>query len=205
MLGTILFFTALASLLSLFLVGILLLSKKLIHSISFSLVSFAAGALLATALLDTMPEAVESSKSAYLFVTLSMAGFFLIERLFISLHHHDDEETETLRIPIPFLIFGDALHNFIDGASIASTFLISFPVGIVTSIAVFVHEIPHELGDFGILLHKKWGRGKVLWFNFLTGLAALAGAIGAFYLGSTFHNLLPVLLSIATGNFLYLS
>lgn len=208
MLGVILFYTFLASVLSLLLVAILLLHKSLIHRLSFFLVSFAAGALLATGFLDTMKEAVEiAGEEVFLWVTLSMAVFFLIERFFLSLHHHEheDHDEKTIRMPTSFLIFGDALHNFIDGASIAASFLVSFPLGLITSITVFVHEIPHELGDFGILLNKGWGRRKVLLFNFLTGLTAVAGAILAYYLGSQFSKVVPILLAITTGNFIYLS
>ena len=205
-----LFFTFLASIVSLFLVSILLLKEKLIHRFSFSLVSFAAGALLATAFLDTMKEALEiAGQSIFLWVTLSFAAFFIIERLFVFLHHHDEDEvpkdSDELKIPTPFLLFGDALHNFIDGASIAASFLVSFPLGIVTSTTVFVHEIPHELGDFGILIHKGWGRKRVLWFNVATGFAAVIGAILAFYLSHLFKQAIPILLAITTGNFLYLS
>lgn len=207
MLPNILFFTFLASIFSLLLVAVLLLHKTFIHRISFPLVSFAAGALLATGFLETMREAVEiAGENVFLWVTLSIAGFFLIERMFFSLHHHDDmDEKDKIRLPTPLLLFGDALHNLIDGASIAAGFLVSFPLGLVTSLAVFVHEIPHELGDFGILIKKGWGKDKVLEFNAVTGLTAFLGAILAFYLGSQFHNAVPILLSIATGNFIYLS
>lgn len=161
MLFTILFFTFFASITSLFLVAILLLHKTLIHKISFLLVAFAAGALLATGFLDTMKEAVSlAGDSVFFWVTLSIAVFFLTERLFLFLHHHDEEDndTEKLKLPTAFLLFGDGLHNLIDGASIAASFLVSFPLGIVTTITVFIHEIPHELGDFGILIHKGWRR-----------------------------------------------
>jgi zinc and cadmium transporter len=206
----ILFFTFLASIVSLFLVAILLLNKTFIRKVSFLLVSFAAGALLATGFLDTLKEAVSiAGENVFLWTTISFAGFFLIERLFVSLHRHGEEDpsdaTEELRVPTPFLIFGDGLHNFIDGMSIAAAFLVNFQLGLITSIAVFVHEIPHELGDFGILIHKGWSRAGVLWINAATGAVSILGAIVAFYLGKQFDNIVPVLLSITTANFLYLS
>lgn len=207
-LAYIIIFTLFASLASLVLVGFLLLHKTLIKRLSFALVSFAAGALLATGFLDTMKEAVaQGGDQVFLWVTLSIAGFFLIERLFLHLHHHDTDEDhgEDLKLPVGLLIFGDALHNFIDGASIAASFFVSVPIGIITSIAVFVHEIPHELGDFGILLHKGWPRGKVFTFNALTGVAALGGALLAYVFGTQFAGTIPVLLAITTGNFIYLS
>jgi zinc and cadmium transporter len=206
----ILFFTFLASITSLLLVGSLLLHRSFMHKVSFSLVSFAAGALLATGFLDTMQEAVEQAgdHNIFLWVTLSFSGFFIIERLFLHLHHHDGDDEdhgEDIQLPTGLLLFGDALHNFIDGASIAASFFVSVPIGIITSITVLIHEIPHELGDFGILLHKGWGRKKVFMFNALTGLTAVAGALIAYFLGSTFKDAVPLLLAITTGNFIYLS
>jgi zinc and cadmium transporter len=207
-LAYILLFTFMATIISLLLVGMLLFHRTLLHKVSFSLVSFAAGALLATAFLDTFPEALEKGgQSVFLWVLISIAAFFIIERLFLVIHHHDDDEEhqESVKMPTALLLFGDGMHNFIDGASIAASFLVSVPLGIVTSIAVFIHEIPHELGDFGILLNKGMGRGKVLGYNLLTGVTAIAGALIAFYVGDKFKDMVPVLLSITTGNFIYLS
>lgn len=205
MLGFILLFTFLASILSLFFVGILLLYQRLIGKLSFYLVSFAAGALLAAGFTDTLTEAVAKSSSAFIYTVVFIAFFYVIERVFLSLHHHEAEGEKHLRLPLSFLLFGDALHNFIDGISIAATFLISFELGIITSIAVFIHEIPHELGDFGILLHLGYKKGKVLGFNILTGLTAFAGAILGYLLGNSIDGALPVLLALTSGNFIYLS
>lgn len=207
---TILFFTFLASILSLFLVGILLFKEELMKKFSFSLVSFAAGALLATGFLDTMKETIEKGgDNAFLWIAISFAAFFVIERLFIFIHHHGEEDKKALedemRLPVGFLLSGDGMHNFIDGISIATSFLVSFPLGLVTATAVFIHEIPHELGDFGILIHKGYGRWKVFGFNFLTGVLAILGALIAFYVGSFFEKIIPVMLAITTANFLYLS
>jgi len=210
MLLNILFFTFLASFVSLFLVAILLLHKTLIHKVSFLFVAFAAGSLLATGFLDTLKESVEiAGPDVFLWTVISFAMFFLIERLFLSLHHHAGEDPldskNELKLPTQFLLFGDGLHNFIDGMSIAAAFLVNFQLGLVTSIAVFIHEIPHELGDFGILIHKGWSRSGVLWLNAATGATSILGAIIAFYLGKQFDNIVPILLSITTANFIYLS
>ena len=183
--------TFLASAVSLVLVGVLLLAKRLIHKISFMLVSFAAGALLATGFLDTMPEAVKlGGQQVYLWVTVSIAGFFMLERLFFFVHHHDDEEDDDDRVKMPtgLLIFGDGLHNLIDGVAIASAYLVDLRLGMVTTLAVFIHEIPHELGDFGILIHKGWKRREVLWTNAATGATAILGAVSAFYFGNSFDD-----------------
>ena len=210
MLLYILLATFLASIVSLFLVSVLLVKENFMRKISFSLVSFAAGALLATGFLDTFKEAVgQAGENAFIWTTLAFAFFFVLERLFVFIHHHGEESPDMardeMRLPIPFLLFGDALHNFIDGISIAASFLVSIPLGIVTTTAVFVHEIPHELGDFGILIHKGYGRKEVILFNFLTGITAIGGAILAFYIGNAFSKAVPVLLCITTANFIYLS
>lgn len=206
MLGAILLATFVASAVSLFLVGILLLSKKFIHKISFLLVSFAAGALLATGFLDTLPQAVLlGGKNVFLWVVISIAFFFTVERLFFAMHHHEEEDDGKILMPTAILLFGDSLHNFIDGVAVAAAFLADFRLGIITTLAVFIHEIPHELGDFGILINKGWSRIAVFNFNALTALAAFLGAIIAFYVGSTFGGLLPILLAVAAGNFIYIS
>lgn len=210
MLFNIIFATFLASIVSLLLVSVLLLHKTLIQKISFPLVAFAAGALLAIGFLETMREAVNlGGEQVYLWVTLSIAGFFVLERVFLFLHHHDhtekEEEKEHLKMPTSLLLFGDGLHNFIDGLSIAAAFLVNFQFGVVTTAAVFVHEIPHELADFAILIHKGWEKKKVILLNSLSGVTAILGAILAYYLGNSFHNLVPLLLAVTTGNFIYLS
>ena len=210
MLFNIIFATFLASIVSLLLVSALLLHKTLIQKISFPLVAFAAGALLAIGFLETMREAVNlGGEQVYLWVTISIAGFFVLERVFLFLHHHShtekEGEKEHLKMPTSFLLFGDGLHNFIDGLSIAAAFLVNFQLGVVTTIAVFVHEIPHELADFGILIHKGWERKKVILLNSLSGVTAIVGAILAYYLGNSFRDIVPLLLAITTGNFIYLS
>lgn len=206
MIEYILFFTFLASVSSLFLVSLFLFYQKAMKRISFHLVAFAAGALLATGITDTLPEAIERNKNVYVLLTLFIALFFVIEKIFLHLHHHEAEEGETkIRMPLSFLLFGDGLHNFIDGLSIASTFLVSFPLGILTSIAVFVHEIPHELGDFGILLHMGYKRKKILIFNLLTGIMAVFGALLGYFIAKEIKGVLPLLLTLTSANFIYLS
>lgn len=206
MLGFILLFTFLSSALSLFLVTLLLLKETLIKNISFHFVSFAAGALLAAGLTDILPEAVElNPNNVFVNITIFIAMFFLIEKVFFSMHHHEQHEGTTIKLPLPFLLFGDTLHNFLDGISIASTFLVSVPSGIITSIAVFIHEIPQELGDFGIMLHMGYSRNKVLKFNIISALSAFAGALLGFYAVRTIEGVLPILLSLTAANFIYLS
>lgn len=204
MLIYILLFSFLTGFASLFLALLLLLNEKLARKISFSLVSVAAGALLATAFLEIIPEATELKGDIFTMILFSMVLFFIIERLFIFLHHHEEED-KRLMPATGVLFFGDAMHNFIDGVAIAGAFLVSFEVGLVTSLAVFIHEIPHEIGDLGILLHGGMERGKILLFNLSTEVFSLAGAISAFIFAQSLTNLLPVILAFTAGNFIYLS
>jgi len=177
---------------------------------SFYLVSFAAGALLATGIVDTLPEAAEKNQDAFFLTTIFIVLFYSVEKILFRFHHHEEEKSAegrsgSLRTPVFLLLSGDALHNFIDGVAIASTFMVSFPLGLITSLAVFIHEIPHELADFGLLLHKGYTRGKVLGFNILTGIAALLGAILGYFVGKEVMGMLPILLALTSANFIYLS
>ena len=199
-----LFLTFLASIVSLVLVSILLIFEKKIKQVSFHLVSFGAGALLATGFTDTLPEAVEKTSNAFFYTVLFIGLFFLIERVVLHFHHHQHDDMDTSKKIVPFLLFGDAMHNFIDGLSITATLLVSFPLGLVTTLAIFIHEIPHELGDFGILLHAGYKRNKVIGFNILTALTAFAGAILGYVIGLR-EELIGVLLALTTANFIYLS
>ena len=132
--------------------------------------------------------------------------FFLIERFIHWYHHHQHAYSdEGVKPTVPLVIVGDSVHNFIDGVVIAATFLISIPLGIVTTFAVAAHEIPQEIGDFGILLHKGMERKKVLLVNFLSALTALLGALITFWIGERIEPALPILLSLTAGFFIYIA
>lgn len=175
--------------------------------------------MLATAFFDLLPEAVEQAKhltdksggevNIFLWAFLGFLTFFLLERTIHWSHHHQVNEKFGSRVgpkPVaPLIVIGDSVHNFIDGVVIASTFLVSIPLGIVTSFAVAAHEIPQEIGDFGILLHRGMNRGKVLLLNILSALTSMIGAILTFYFGSFIDNLLPIFLAIAGGFFIYIA
>lgn len=201
-LAYILFFTFLGSIVSL-LGGVLLLAKeKFAIKISHFLAAFAAGTLLGTAFFDLLPESLEGGGEIDIFwwTLIGILVFFLLER-FIH-HHHDDPENKNM---VPLIVVGDSIHNFIDGVAIAATFLISIPLGIVTSIAVAAHEIPQEIADFGLMLHKGVKRNKVLKINFLSALFAVAGAIVTFLAKDFIEGLLPVFLSLTAGFFIYIA
>ena len=162
--------------------------------------AFAAGALLATALLDLLPEA----KGEITGVLIGIVVMFLLEKLLLWYHHHHEPHNK-IKPAVWILTVGDSLHNFLDGVAIAAAFIASPVLGLTTTMAVFLHEIPHELVDFGILLSHGLSRGKTLFLNFLSALFALLGAILMYYLSTHLIGYLPFFLAFAAGNFLYIS
>lgn len=129
--------------------------------------------------------------------------FFILERF---IHHHDQSgNSGEKNVVIPLIVVGDTMHNFVDGVAIAATFLISVPLGIVTTFAVAAHEIPQEIADFGLMLSKGVKRGKVLWINFLSSLSALIGAILTYIYHEEVVGYLPVILAITAGFFIYIA
>lgn len=184
------------------------LAKKLAHY----LMSFAAGVLLGVTFLDLLPEAIEAftePHDAFRFVLGGVVVFFVIERLIASFHSHepgdradDGAELVTAR---PLVILGDTIHNFIDGAVVAVAFLVSVPLGVVTATSVLLHELPHEIADFAILLRSGLARSRVMVINLLSALVAPIGTVAAFWYANSVTAVQPYLLAIAAGNLLYIA
>ncbi len=214
-LGYIILFTLIGSVFSLVGGVFLLIKEKKTLKYSHLLAAFAAGTLLGTVFFDLLPEAVHESDNlkdlgieidVFLVTLLGILGFFLLERFIHWFHHHQHEyKDEPVKPTVPLIIVGDSVHNFIDGVVIAATFLVSIPLGIVTTLAVAAHEIPQEIGDFGILLHKGLGRKKVLLVNVLSALTALVGALITFWVGEKVETSIPILLAITAGFFIYIA
>lgn len=166
---------------------------------------FAAGALLAAVFLDLLPEATEESAAGTVMMA-ALAGillFFFAERFLHWFHHHHQHENADPSKSL--IIVGDTLHNALDGVAIAAAFLISVPTGIVTTIAVAAHEIPQEIGDFGLLLSKGMARAKVLWVNVMSALATTATAVVTYLLGSDEKLPVGLLLGLSAGFLLYVA
>ena len=102
-------------------------------------------------------------------------------------------------------LFGDAIHNFIDGLIVGGSFIVNIPVGLATTLAVIFHEIPQELGDFGVLVHGGFSKKKALWLNLLTAITAIFGALLALTFGSMFDGFTSLILAFAAGNFIYIA
>lgn len=210
-LGYILVFSFLGSVISLIGGIALLYREEFAKKTSHLSASFAAGTLLATAFWDLIPESVElteieeSKKEIYLWVLAGILVFFLLERFIKWFHHHHEHEVSAKRQTVALIMTGDTVHNFIDGVAIAATFMTSIPLGIVTSLAVAAHEIPQEIGDFGLMLHRGLNRKKVLLFNVFSALAAMCGAILTYFLGDFINGLIPIFLAMTAGFFIYIA
>jgi len=199
----------LVSVLSLVGIVTLYLKPKLLDKVLFSLVSFAAGALLATAFLDLLPEALEQNGSqVFVFALIGIVVFYMIETFLNWYHchfgHHHHHRAHRVQ-PFTFLnLFGDCVHNLLDGMIIAAAYMANIQLGITTTIAVILHEIPQELGDFGILVFGGMSRGKALFFNFLSALTAVFGALLVYFVGVS-GVLVSALIPFAAGGFIYIA
>jgi len=185
---------------------ILLWKEKWAKKISLSLVSFASGSLLGAAFLELLPEAIETTgiKDAGIAITAGIIVFLLVEKFLSWYHCHDQQKCDYHTFSSTVLL-GDALHNFLDGVVIALSFFTSFPLGVATTVAVFFHEVPQEIGDFGVLLHSGYGKWKVFYYNFLTALSAPFGALIGYWTMPYLAPFLGYLLAFTAGAFVYIS
>ena len=172
-----------------------------------ALVSYAVGTLLGAALLALVPQALSALPPTPVFASL-LAGiltFFILEKLVLWRHCHDDGECQVHSSAATLVIVGDAVHTFVDGVVIAAAALVSLPLGVTTAIAVAVHEIPQEAGDFAILLAAGKSRLQALTLNLVSAGGGLAGATLMLMFGSQVPGIVPFVLAFAAGNFLYVA
>ena len=178
-------------------------------------VSFAIGALLGAAFLALLPHAmqgVEDFHTLGLTVLLGILGFFLLEKMVLWRHCHVEhceahtpDEDQHGQAAGTLVLIGDGMHNLVDGVLIAAAFMTDVHLGIVTSLAVAAHEIPQEVGDFAVLLHSGYSRGKALVFNVLASLTTLIGALVAYWGLADTQYVLPYILAIAASSFIYIA
>jgi len=205
-LTSILISTGLVSLISL--VGVFTLSIKgnTLHKILFGLVGFSAGALIGGAFLHLLPEALTRAGSTFVFssLILGIVLFFMLERYMHWRHCHQEGACEIH--PVTYLnLIGDGFHNFIDGMVIAAAFITSFKLGIVTTLAVILHEIPQELGDFAVLVYGGFSRTKALFYNFISALTAILGALVAYFIYDFVHGFANFIIPLTAGGFIYIA
>lgn len=196
------------SLLSLAGVLTLTFSRDILKNSLLILISFAAGALLGDAFLHLLPEFVEEQGGFPISASLGLLGgvlaFFVLEKV---LHwHHSHIAAEEVLHPVAITnLIGDALHNFVDGAIIAGAFLTSAKLGVATTVAVAFHEIPQEIGDFGILVHAGLTPRRALFLNFITALTAVVGGVATLVAASFVEGLETALIPITAGGFVYIA
>jgi len=191
-------------------VGVLTLSLKADHlkKVLIYLVSFSAGGLFGDAFIHLLPQIAEETGfglNISLYILSGIAAFFILEKV-LHWHHYHLPHTKEQAHPFAIMnLVGDAFHNFIDGLIIAASYLVSIPIGIATTTAVVLHEIPQEIGDFGVLLEGGFSKGKALFFNFLTAITSIFGAIVALVVSSYVENMTHFLIPFAAGGFIYVA
>lgn len=171
------------------------------------LVSYAVGTLLGAALLSLVPQALESLPPPHALGTLlaGIIAFFVLEKLVLWRHSHDDHECDVHRSTVTLVILGDAVHTFVDGIVIAAATLVSLPLGVTTAIAVAAHEIPQEAGDFAILLAAGQSKSRAFLLNLTSAAGGVLGASAMLLFGSNAPAAVPYVLSFAAGSFLYVA
>ena len=191
------------------LVGIvtLILQKDFLRRILLFLVSFATGALFGNVFFELLPEVAKSGwkLSVSFYILAGIIVFFIFEKFIRWQHCHEPTSDEHPHHLGPLNLFGDGVHNFTDGMVIAGSYLASIPLGIATTLAVTFHEIPQEIGDFGILIYSGYSRRKALILNFLTALTAILGAVAALLVSSRVGNISGILVPFAVGGFIYIA
>jgi zinc and cadmium transporter len=196
------------SLLALFGIFFLVLKEKVLKKILLLLVSFSAGALFGGVFFHLLPEIVKEKGFTPLMSIYILTGIvfsFFIEKIVHWRHCHLPVNKNHIHPASIMSLTGDAVHNFIDGIVIAGAYLISIPLGITTTLAVILHEIPQEIGDFGVLLYGGFSKKKALLLNFLTALTAFLGAFIALLLSRYIGDISNFIVPFAVGNFIYIA
>ncbi len=204
--------TFLVSALSVVGVVTLFLKEKLLKKILLVLVAFSAGALMGGAFLDLIPEAIEKQPmyNPFLLVLGGFSAFFLLGKI-LHWHQHGHaqhrglHQKQTVHAFVYLNLIGDGVHNFIDGVILAASYVTNIHLGIVTTIAIAAHEIPQELGDFGVLVYGGLNKWRALFLNFLSAVFAMVGGIVGYLLSTRLESFVAFLLPVAAGGFIYIA
>ncbi|MGQ9719426.1 MAG: ZIP family metal transporter [Nitrososphaerales archaeon] len=196
--------TFLVSLVSFIGVLFLSLNEKILSRLLLTLVAFGSGALLGGAFLHLLPESFASGSTWSSVVILSgILLFFIIER-FLRWRHCHKGECDTHAFAYLNLV-GDGIHNWIDGMIIAASFLASIELGVATTFAIVAHEVPQEIGDFGVLVYGGFKRSKALFYNFLSAVTAIFGAVSTYFFAQYMEQFVTLLIPLAAGGFIYIA
>ena len=197
----------LVSLFSLVGILLLLLREKILNYVVILLVSFSSGSLFGNAFIHLLPETVARNGFTVwvsIFTLSGIAGCFVVEKFVHWRHVHSPAHEEVEAFAYMNLL-GDAVHNLLDGVVIVSAYALDISVGVATTIAILFHEIPQEMGDFGVLVHGGLSRKKALFFNFITALTALIGALLTVVLINFAQQLTVFLIPFSAGTFIYIA
>jgi zinc and cadmium transporter len=183
------------------------------------LVSFAVGALLGAVFLELLPHALEQGNTGSVMATVlgGLLLFFLLEKLVLWRHSHGDEVDASVGASHPgahaddhgrsglMILIGNSVHNFCDGVVIAAAFLTDFALGTTTALAIIAHAIPQQVGDFAVLLHSGYARGRAFAYNLTTGAATLLGGLAGYFALASMQHVLPTVLALAAASLLYVA
>lgn len=196
--------TVIVSLVSLIGVIFLYIHENLIKKIAVALVAFASGSLIGGAFFHLIPEALElNNDRTFPIVIVGILSFLVMEKFLCWRHCHEDIcDVHSFTY---LNLFGDGVHNFLDGMIIAASFMVNTEIGIVTTLVILFHEVPQELGDFGVLIYGGFSRIRALLYNLLSALTAVIGGVFAYYFSMHVMNLSEWLLPFAAGGFIYIA
>ena len=196
------------SLLSLIGVAFISIGEKRLKRLIFVMVSLAVGSLYGDAFIHLLPQMFAKAQhpiSASLYVLAGIFAFFVLEKFLLWRHRHDIDSEEAIHQVGYMNLFADGVHNFIDGMIIGASYLVGHSVGIATTLAVMFHEIPHEMGNFFVLIFAGFTKTKALFFNFLSALFAVLGTVVALLLSARVEHFASAMLPLAAGGFIYIA
>ncbi len=203
----------LLSLLSTFVVSLVSLigiftfiGKDLLSEVLFYMVGFSAGALIGGAFIHILPEVLEKigSTTAFYGVIFGIVVFFVLEKYLHWRHCHKGANCPVHSFTYLNLI-GGAFHNLLDGMIIGTSYVVSVQLGLATTLAVILHEVPHELGDFCVLVYGGFGRARALWLNFLSACVAMVGALAGYFVADKVQDFSNLILPLTAGGFIYIA
>ncbi len=185
----------------------LLLGNEKLEKVSTYLMYLAGGTLLGAAFLGMIPKAISMSEPGLILqsIMFGILLFFVLEKIILWRSCRNKNCKRHKTAAAPFILIGDAFHNAIDGVVIAAAFLTSAELGIFVTLSVVLHEIPQELGDFGILIKSGFSRSKAFWYNVLSGATAIIFGVAAYYTLDSLRSLIPYVLAFSASSFLYIA
>lgn len=196
----------LVSIISIIGITVFFTKDKHLPNILLFFISFSAGALLGDAFIHLLPEAMESGINFVPLAVISgILAFFILEKIIHWRHCHLPTTKEHHHPLATMNLVGDAFHNFLDGIIIATSYVVSIPLGVATTLAVLLHEIPQEVGDFGVLLYAGYTKKKALIMNFLISLTALFGGVVGLFLSKSITAFSSIMVAFTAGGFIYIA